>query len=130
MFRDSHDSSNSSHFHPISSGQVHIEAICTTRLIQGGMHQTSYGAIFYPSPPNPLSPSIYTKAARTSYFLTSPGCFVARNLTSSINFSRVASLSWPAGVGAIVSARTGRRVGVREIIVGLDSWSMFFSEEG
>lgn len=51
-------------------------------------------------------------------------------MTSSVNFSRVASLSWPAGVGAMASARMGRRVGVREIIVGLDCWSVWFSKDG
>ena len=76
------------------------------------------------SPPSSNSP-LYTKAASPSYFLTSAGCFVARNFTSSVSLSRVASLSWPGGVGAITSARIGRRVGVREMIVGLDSWSVW-----
>lgn len=52
---------------------------------------------------------------------------MAKNLTSSVNFSRVASLSWPGGVGAITSARMGRRVGVRGMIVELDSWSIWES---
>ena len=73
-----------------------------------------------------LHRSLYTKAASPSYFFTSAGCFVARNLTSSVSFSRVASLSWPEGLSAMTSARMGRRVGVKDIIVGLDSWSNLY----
>ena len=36
----------------------------------------------------------------------------------------MASLSWPEGLGAMASARMGRRVGVWDIIAGLDSWSV------
>lgn len=83
--------------------------------------QVSYPITSLPSSNSPL----YTKAASPSYFLTSAGCFVARNFTSSVSLSCVASLSWPGGVGASTSARMGRRVGVREMIVGLDSWSVW-----